>query len=187
MFRIMFRTTLTGAQRVGLGRSERPQVLGTDVPTYGNYTHRASEVLTLYRGFLRMIQNHPPHERGDLLKKVRSEFSSKKFLVGRNRVNKLIERGKGVLQHQWSILEQRNSQSTFNLTNKHRRPFRRQQEIGIRDEEGADRVEAMWEFVKRHTNGVVPNLGTVRNSKQLPVTYRGQSYGSSVHGPTGGR
>ncbi|KAG8343309.1 putative Complex 1 protein (LYR family) Complex1 LYR like [Trypanosoma vivax] len=84
-----------------------PQVLGTSVPSFRHFPYRAQDVLHLYRDLLRLIYQHPPQDRSDLIFRLRNEFHRRRHLSNPKMITAAIRRGEGVLNVQRSILESR--------------------------------------------------------------------------------
>lgn len=149
------------------------QVIGADVPSYSTFPYRATAILRLYRDFWRLIYRHPPHERHDLIFKLRNEFRSKRHLHGEKVVGTALKRGQMLLEVQKTMMESKvMRQEGFARS----RGDRNGSLKGVTGS-GAQSVDAVWEQLRVATGGTIPGLRAHHNSRN--VTF------ASAYGRTG--
>jgi hypothetical protein len=161
-----------------LGVSKHSQVIGAAVPSYSKFPYRARDTLRLYRDFWRLINKMPPAERPDLAFQVRNEFRSKRHAMGERRISSAINRGMAVLATQQQMFDSKamRSSGVFKRAVKGGGADGRVDANGRR-RGGAGRSEALtvdgvWEQLRVHGEGTLPNLRNVLTSRRKAGTYR---------------
>ncbi|KEG08617.1 hypothetical protein DQ04_06801030 [Trypanosoma grayi] len=128
-----------------------PQVLGTPVPSFRHFPYRARDVLYLYRDFLRLIHQHPPQERADLLFRLHNEFHRRRHLSNPKVITAAIKRGEGILNVQRSMLESRTLRARA-VSSK---------------ENGAQSVDGLWDQLQMVSGHVLPGLRNFEPSRSV--------------------
>ncbi|AAQ15849.1 hypothetical protein, conserved [Trypanosoma brucei gambiense DAL972] len=134
-----------------LARGREPQVLGTAVPSFYNFPYRAQDVLHLYRDLLKLIYQHPPQERADLLFRLRNEFHSRRHLSAPKLISAAIRRGEGILNVQRGLMESRSV---------------RARAVASR-ERGAQSVDGLWDQLQIVSGHMLPGLRNFSASRGL--------------------
>ncbi|CAD2221446.1 Complex 1 protein (LYR family), putative [Angomonas deanei] len=145
----------------------KPQVLGTEVPSYKDYPYRATDVLYLYKSFLQLIyHHHRPEERADLLFRLRNEFASKRHLSGPKMISAAIRKGEGILALQRQILDAKEV---------------KQRSLGGR-QDGAQSVDGLWDQLRTVSGNVLPGLQNYGASRPISGgSYTRQASTGSVY------
>lgn len=152
------------ANNLGSGNS---QILGAAVPSFRHFPYKSSAILHLYKDFLSLIfSSYAPHERGELLFRLRNEFQSKKHLTNPRMIMKCLKRGEGILALQKQIEEKKRVRRSFPQA------FRNSNNsIGDNSSGGINNVDAAWESFQYKSNSVLPGLQNVEYS--VPITRGG--------------
>ncbi|KAF8279707.1 putative Complex 1 protein (LYR family) [Trypanosoma cruzi] len=154
--------------RIGICHFSRqePQVIGTSVPSFRHFPYRAQDVLHLYRDFLRLIHQHPPQERADLLFRLHNEFYRRRHLTSPKMITGAIKRGEGILNVQRSMLESKTL---------------RARGVSSR-EQGAQNVDGLWDQLQMLSGHVLPGLRNFRPSRNvLKGSYTQQATTQAVY------
>ena len=187
---MLFHPTLCA--RYTFGRSNAPQVLGTRVPSFGNYPHQASQVLTLYREFWRLVMLHPPSEQPDLAVRLRNEFRKGRLLRGTSRVNRAVLRAEDQLQFFRNLVDtkaarfegrcvallrpsfyaRRKNLSSASASPQQRFSSRPQPPHSGQSRQSAITLEALsvdgaWAQLQHRAQGAVPGLPNLKRSRPL--------------------
>ena len=70
------------------------RVVGTQVPNWATFPHRAYDVTALYRDFVRLLYRLPVSEQRDALYKLRNNFRTKRHVRGVERIDRMLSRGR---------------------------------------------------------------------------------------------
>jgi hypothetical protein len=165
----MLRAPSVVALRAGTsGSANRSQVLGTEVPSYFRYPYLARDILRLYRDFWRVVQRLPIEEQKDAAFKLRNAFRSKRHVYDRKHISKLYANGEAELL----TARERLDEAALRAAGRTIQTARRGHVLNAgesRTRTKATAVDGVWQALKSHGNGIVPNLRNVLGSTKKAV------------------